>query len=121
MAILRELALDTDGDLLIQNGQLVFLTGAAAVAQRIQTRLRSLLGDWVFDRNVGTPWLERILTGEPRLDIARGILAQRIRDSQGVSRLLSLDLSVDRATRVLTVDFRAVTTDGEVSGAVGVP
>ena len=113
MVMLRELAIGPDGDLRIENGNLVILEGAAALAQRIAVRLRTLQGEWVFDRTLGTPWLQSILVPNPRLDLIRSILNKRIRDTEGVARVLTLSLSVDRAAGVLFVSGRVEAETGE--------
>ncbi len=123
MAILREIALTSGGDLEITNGELVIVDGTTSVAQRIQTRLRTLLGEWVFDTQIGTPWLQSILGRAPRLDLIRTLIRDRIALTQGVDRVTRLDLSFAPGTRVLTVTGSAVADNDaviDISTGVGV-
>lgn len=119
MAIQRELALDTDpasehfGDLLLDGGRLVLLSGSEAVAQRVRVRLLTFLGEWRFDVNRGTPWLEQILGRAPDLSLITSILRQRIAETDGVSEVLSLSLDVDRANGGLSVSGRIRADSGE--------
>lgn len=122
MPILRDLMLDADGDLAIVNGDLAFVTGAAAVAQACQIRLRTLAGEWVFDERVGTPWLESILVklgpgqGRPlTLDHVRQVISKRLRETPGVADVSRLDLALDRATRALTIDASVLAETGEAA------
>lgn len=114
---MRELALDGEGDLQVDSqGRLVVVDGAAAVAQRIQVRLRTLRGEWVFDQTLGTPLFGAIVGGRPNLEVVRTILSQRIAQTEGVERIIRLDLSFSRSTRALTVTgaVQAERTEGEV-------
>lgn len=129
MAILRDLALDDDGDLLITNGDLAWVDGAAAVAQAISIRLKAFKGEWVFDENIGTPWLQSILVrfgqrnGQP-ITIAqvRQVIAQRIQETPGVAELTRLAVRLDRATRGLFVDATVtIETGAPASLSVVVP
>lgn len=118
MVALKELALGADGDLAFDaQGRLYFKEGAAAVAQWLQVRLKAIATEWVFDQNLGTPWLTTIVGGKPNLPIVRSILSQRIVETAGVERIDSFDLTFDRTTRVLTATGRvkAESEDGTVT------
>lgn len=106
MAILREIALNADGDLLFEGGNLVILEGGAALAQRLSVRLKSHAAEWVFDQNLGTPWIGPIIGAKPNLGIVRSILTARILGTQGVERILSMNLSFDSQIRALTITAR---------------
>ena len=51
-----------DGELVIQDGSPVWLTGAKAVRQRLENRLSLWKGDWFLDPELGIDWLD-ILDG----------------------------------------------------------
>lgn len=111
-AILKEIALDSDGDIAITGGVLTMVTGAAAVAQRVQTKLRTFATEWVFDQQIGTAWFGPVLGAKPDLGLIREILSSRILEAQGVNRILSIEMSFDRVSRVLSVTGR-VQADNE--------
>ena len=92
-----------DGDISTSpEKRIVRADGREEIAQRIQTRLKLLLGEWFVDRNEGLPWfqeiLERGLTNSGRAAIIkRAILATdgvlgldifTIDDSQRLERIL---------------------------------
>jgi hypothetical protein len=114
VAIQTELALDDDGDLAIEGGGLTIRSGASAVSQRIKTRLQTIRGEWVFDASLGTPWFQQILGGRARarLGLIQQVLRERIADSQGVDRVVSLETNFDAATRGLTVTGSVVAEGG---------
>ena len=116
MAILSELALDSNGDLDLEGGRLRVIHGSDALAQRIATRLRTIKGEWVFDRNIGTPWFQSILGGKARarLGLIQQVIRQRIEDTQGVDRISSLRVQFDPNTRGLTVTGSVIAEGGDV-------
>ena len=52
----RDLALDTDGDLLIEAGDFRLLQGNGAIVQECKTALGLWTGEYPFDLTVGTAW-----------------------------------------------------------------
>lgn len=102
-------------DLLIQDGDLLLIDNAERVAQQIKIKLRSFLGEWFLDTTYGVPYWEEILVKSPSLDHVRNILRQQILDVDGVSAVNSIELSLDRQSRKLTVTFEAQTTYGLVT------
>lgn len=114
MAIpLRELAIDSTGDLALVNGDLVLNEGAAAVAQRAQVRLKTWLGEWRFDRRLGTPWLEAVLGKPIDESLVQALLANRIRQTQGVARIQSMRFRIDSTNQSMRVSGRIIADDGE--------
>lgn len=114
MAIpLRELAIDSTGDLSLVNGDLVLSEGAEAVAQRAQVRLKTWLGEWRFDRRLGTPWLEAVLGKPIDESLVQALLANRIRQTQGVARIQSMRFRIDSTTQSMRVSGRIIADDGE--------
>lgn len=59
---LTYLPLDSNGDIIISNGNM--LTGVYAVAQAVLTRLRLWYGEWWEDLSLGLPVFQQIL-GQP--------------------------------------------------------
>lgn len=113
--VLRELALDSvTGDLQIANGSLAFLSGAAAVAQRVSVRLTTLRGEWTFDTQLGTPWLQEIMDGQADETIIHSIVSKRIRDTEGVADIEALSVDINRTNRTVTITGRIRSDTGDV-------
>lgn len=89
------------GDLRREGGRFVRVD---STAERLQTRLRILLGEWFLDRRAGVPYLEQVI-GRANIGHVRQILRTRILATEGVRTLDRLDLVLDRQSRVLTVTF----------------
>jgi len=55
---MRVSGLDNDLDWRFGKGRAVYKRNADAIAQNILTRLRSFLGDWYLDTEIGIDWLK---------------------------------------------------------------
>lgn len=114
-----ELQLGADGDLLFDSsGSLVISDN---LAQRLATRLRLLLGEWFLDLSDGTPYLQTILVKSPDLGRIKAAFRDRILATEGVARVDSIDLSLNKTTRVLSVSFRARAETGALIALSNVP
>lgn len=116
MTVLRELALDpVTWDVLFRNGDWVWLEGKDAVAQRVSVHLRTLLAEWRFDENLGTPWLQSI-TGPVGVTDAliRQIIGQEIRKVQGVDSVGAINVERNRAARSIRITGRITAVGEEV-------
>lgn len=111
---MRVRAIDVDHDWLFGKGQNDYLTGVNAVAQNINTRLNSFLGDCFFDNGAGIDWWN-LLGAKDQLVLNLAISAV-ILNTQDVTSLVQLNIVLD-VTRRLTVTYtveiaRAVTVSG---------
>jgi hypothetical protein len=104
----------TDYDMDLTDGDLSFVTGREAIAQHATMRLRTWLGETVYDTTAGVPWLQVIFKDKnPNLDSVRFILEQNILRTPGVTGV-DLTLELDTLTRVLTVAGTMESVDGEI-------
>lgn len=87
----------------------------ALLAQRIQCRLQTFMGECFLDRSVGVPYYEEILKKNPDLGRVRSLLASVIKSVDGVATILSLELRFSVRHRRLAVDFRVQGTAGEIA------
>lgn len=80
---LKDLALATDGDLLINDaGDFEIID---AVKQGVQIRLRWIKGEWVFNTAMGTPYFETILVKTPNRVLIEKALRDQILAVDGVT------------------------------------
>lgn len=98
-----------------------YLTGTKAVAQAIDTRLSSFLGDCFFDVTAGIDWFN-LLGAKNQLALQLAISATILNtQSQGqsvVTGIVNLSLNLNHTTRVFTVTYTATTIFGVVSSSV---
>lgn len=91
------------------NGQIAL--AQTPLDQRIDCRLRTFLGEFWLDVTLGIPYFQEILKKNPDMQAVRAAFAVEIQKVSGVKVLNSLEVSMDRALRKLTVIFSVTGTD----------
>ena len=115
---MRVRRLTPSGDYSFGHGPLDYLPeSAAAVAQRVRTRLDLWRGQWFADTSAGTPWETEIL-GKYTTGTRDLVLRSVILETAGVRSLLAYSSRVDRESRRLVVDARVDTIYGEASVSI---
>ena len=110
----------TNDDMDLTGGELSWVRGREAIAQHVTMRLRTWLGETVYDTSAGVPWAQVIFRGKnPDLLAAKMVLEQQVLATPGVTGV-ALDLSLDRPSRVLTVTGTIQSIDGEIDFATEV-
>ena len=105
-----DLALAPEGDVIITN----------SIAQAIRIRIRWFLGEWAFNPELGLPLFEEILKKNVSITYAEQLITEQILEVAGVSKVDSIDISVDRAKRVMSVSFLASTVEGLITEEVSI-
>lgn len=77
-------------------------------------RFQMFLGEWFLDQREGVPYYRDVLIKNPDEAIVRSIFRQVILDTQDIESLRKLEVTIDGASRTLTLDFVAVASDGTV-------
>ena len=77
---------------------------AVCVAQKVEVRLSTRLGEWLFDLSMGINF-DRVFTKAPDLRVVRSLYVVEIDAVDEVTAIRSLELSVDPATRFMTLTF----------------
>lgn len=103
------------GDLRIRGTRIAKIaTFGDAVAQQVRVHVRTLLGEWFLDRRMGVPYLQELFVKGVTERTVRAIMRRKILEVDGVARVLSLTVSVDRTTRLSTIDELVIlTTEGD--------
>lgn len=103
-----------DGDYQFGNSQADFLIDTAEeVAQRVETRLLLMRGEWFLDKTDGTPYSTEILGAhtKPFYDLA---IQERVLRTEGVSSIIEYSSDLNGASRALTVSMRIETVFGPI-------
>lgn len=103
-----------EGDLYLEDGQVVFFGDSDASRQDIMTRLRFFLGEWFLDTREGVPYFEEILKKNPNLPLIKRIFRQAVEGSPYISSVQDLQLVFERSTRTLSISFVAILEDGGI-------
>ena len=111
---MSDLALDpVTGDIDLQGGGARLCTGAEAVAQLWAFHITMFRGEWFQDRSLGIDYQHDILEKGVNPAVVRAIFAAATRAVPGVADVRDIRLSLDRTTRVLTVQADAVLSNGQ--------
>ena len=110
----NDIKLDTDDDLLIENG-LLFLHDKEdeLTKQKVAVVLRTYRGEWFVDFSVGVPYFQEILVGKGNKDLADVIIRSAIQETEGVQDLISFSSTLNNLGEY-RVSFKATTTNGDI-------
>lgn len=100
------------GDWTFGSGRNNYKSGNSAVAQSIQTRIMSFLGDCFFATEEGIDWFN-LLGGKNQSSLNLAI-AKTIRNTPEVTRITQLSVTLN-AERVFRVEYNAYTATGLVT------
>lgn len=107
-------ALDVTGDWIFGTGKSSYLSKNNAVAQEIQCRLKSFVGDCFFDLNNYMDWFNLLGTkNQVGLNLA---ITSVILNTPGVTGIKQLLLKLDHQTRVFSVQYQVQTIYSQLSG-----
>lgn len=95
----KDLLLDENHDLVIENFDLLLTNDSQIVAQRIKQELLTLKGEWFLDGELGVPYME-ILGRKGQLSAAKTILTSHIMRIKGVKEIIAFDLIEDSDQRI---------------------
>lgn len=113
MALVRQL--DVNHDWTFGKGRNNYLKDQKAVMQNIKTRLLSFLGNCFFDQGAGIDWFN-FLGGKDQLGLELAINSVILNTAE-VLRLVQTNVSLNRVTRKLTIQFEVVTSFTTISSA----
>lgn len=93
----------------------------SSLAQRIDCRLRTVLGEWGLDQGLGLDYFGSIFQKSPDQEEVKRLITRLILQVPGVVRIISLELTIDRAARQLQVIFSVAGTNTPAAGSTVVP
>lgn len=105
---MANLKLDSDHDIIIGRGA-TRCTGDEFIVQAVKSRLLFILGTWELNMRLGIPWLTEVLTKDSDSDLFQSIIKNTIINTPGVTQVIELNLSKDRISRKLNINFTATT------------
>lgn len=109
-------ALDSNNDLIIEEGQFKLVEEGVEVIQHTRTRLQFYLEEWFLNLQSGTPYFQQIFTKPVNLANIESIFKSRILNTPEVETLTEFSMEYEGgAIRKLTVSFSAETTYGVIN------
>lgn len=112
-------SVDVNGDWLFGKGRNDYKSAKKAVAQCIQTRLSSFLGDCFFATTEGIDWFN-LLGAKNQLALNLAVSAM-ILNTKDVISIAQLSINLDRDTRQITIKYDVQTNFGVVSAELPNP
>jgi len=109
---MNSLALDTNHDLYINNGQIARVSASDTILQLVKTRLLLVREEWFMDLSAGLPWFSKMMGRNPDPYKIRSYVAKEIILTEGVNELKSLELVYNKGERKLDIFFSYTDTYG---------
>jgi len=91
------------------------------VAQRLRVRLSFFKGEWFLNLEEGLPYYQSILVHGLKDKVVRAVFGDVIAQTPGVAQLLSLEWSVVKATRAMSLSFKCKLEDGSTFVSTNYP
>lgn len=110
------------GELLIEDGDLVMVSGLDSIRQDVAERLAYVRGDWFLDREdpEAVPLFDSVLVARPNVETIAGVYRKAILATPGVTGIQSLAVDIDRRARTAAITFRADTDYGALEASLPV-
>lgn len=109
-SLVRDFALDADGDIATDGGDFSTVEKEAAVLQGIRIRVLTFLGEIWLDRSLGVDYLNQILIKGPDPLVVRELVRQAIADTPDVLEVVAANLVGPDANRKASIRYKVRTT-----------
>lgn len=110
---MRNLKIDPlTGDLSLAGGKPLFVEDQEAIAQAIRSALRTVMGEWFLDPTLGVPYIEAGQNRSTNPFVLGSVVKAKILAVPGVRSVDSMQFSLDRLTRRLSIAFAATSVFG---------
>lgn len=101
-------------DIFFVDGQLAMVVDNDNIEQKLKSRLQTFLGEWYLETSIGLPFFTEILIKNPDIPNIDSLIKAEIIDTEGVLELVEYGSEFKPAERSFSVEFKVLTTVGEV-------
>ncbi len=112
---IQDILLDDDGDIVLDEQGLHWVSGLQAVVQAARIRMLFFLGEWFLNLDVGIPYNEDIFFTNFNEAAARAAFTAAIMDVPGVISVNTLTFDINAQARILTVTWSATCAFGDTA------
>lgn len=98
-------------DLVFQNGSLVMVYDAEAVAQRVKQHLRLFLREWFLDTTRGVPWIDYVFVRPFDQATAEAVVKDAVLSVPGVREITSFGVNFYPEQRRFDIYEMQIRTD----------
>lgn len=108
-------ALNNNGDLMIENGDISLVVGDSLLQQKVRTVLQTNLGEWFFDWDQGVDF-DNLLGKNKNEELARYEIERGLHQVDSSFQITEFTYEVDTPSRKARITFKAQTESGEEVG-----
>jgi hypothetical protein len=108
-----DLALDADGDILIDADGLHFVSGLEGVAQLCRIALQLFKEEWFLNQDAGMPWFQEILGEKFNEALVRQRVSETLLKVTGVIAITSLKITFSNPALKITYSVQTEFGDTE--------
>lgn len=94
-------------DIVIEKGELLLVTGADAVIQRISNRCNIFFGEWFVDVREGVPYFSDLFLQGIDPEYVAQVFRRIIQDVEGVLEVIDVVPTLDKRAAQLNITFTA--------------
>lgn len=111
---MKSLLLDDTGDLVMENGELQFVSGKDEIVQCVRQLIRTNLEEWFLNPAMG--FNQSVVLGQKRVNIVdvREALVYTIEQEPRIDNVESINIEFDNKTRELHISFIAIAQGEEI-------
>jgi len=115
---MKNIGLDNDNNLVINNGVLSIISGAEEYRQAVRSALLTFQGEWFLNPLLGVPYYQQIYDKFLERSALRSIFSSQIKSVQGTTGVGSITFELDTSNRELTVNFTVQSIYGQFSDTI---
>lgn len=104
-----DLEIDENGNVVLENSDLAFVSDDDEIAQSVRIRLRTWFGEWYLDKDYGTDYLGKILVRPFSQTRARKEIERVILGTVGVKRVARFTQDIDTTRHTFSYSAEVVT------------
>lgn len=104
----KDIKLDTTThDLDMSRARLDMVENEDLVRQRLRVRLQTFFNEHFLFQGEGVPYMESVIVKNPDVGEITNIFAATITQTEGISRVVDINVEFDNQARTLSVEFEA--------------
>ena len=103
-----------DNDLDVTNNEVTLTDGQGAIAQHMQARFRTFLGEWFLDETIGVPYYQEILVKQPNFPLVQSVLKATATETVGITELTKFEFDFTGVDRELQLEIAAMSEEGPI-------
>lgn len=108
--------LNTDThDLEIVNNNFVLISDSEATTQRLKTRLKTYLGEWFLNLNLGIPYYQEVFDKSIPISSIEAVFKEAIINCPGVDELNKFEIDYTNSDRSFALSFEVKAGDKTLS------